>query len=73
MPWIAPTVGYVDNLGYLRCSDCADEDKREHAVAGDQYFGADDVCERCGHQLEHVKTAGYVHVGWHEEAPDIKR
>lgn len=61
MPWLAPVVGYVTERGELRCSDCEDEGVPVH---GDQWFGEDDVCERCGKQLEHVRISGYVHVSW---------
>jgi hypothetical protein len=73
MPWIAPNVGYVDNVGRLRCCDCAEERHRDRAVAGDQWFGADDVCESCGHQLVHLTSKDYVHVSFQASAPDFKR
>jgi|GEM_PF-4130838 len=59
MPWIAPIIATVDSLGYLYCTDCRPADSGE-PVHGDQHFGADDKCERCGKQLEHVPTSGYV-------------
>lgn len=71
MAWQAPIVGYVDSLGYLRCTECASEDKREHAVHGDQYFGTDDICERCGTSMKHVPTSEYVRVALGYSAPDI--
>lgn len=73
MPWIAPIVGYVDNVGRLRCSECAEDRHRDISVSGDQWFGADDVCETCGWQLVHISSKDYVHVSFHATAPDFKR
>lgn len=61
MPWFAPIIGYVDNLGILKCAEHAAEDKRQHPVSGEGYFGPDDVCEQCGKQFEHVKSDKYEH------------
>lgn len=62
MAWIAPIVGYSDNLGYLRCSDCADETQQIHAIPGDQYFYSDDVCECCRKRLQRIESKDYVRV-----------
>lgn len=60
MPWVAPIVGFVDHLGYLRCVECADESQQRHRVMGDQHFGTDDKCDRCGKQLNYTPTSKYV-------------
>jgi hypothetical protein len=73
MPWIAPIVGYVDNVGRLRCSDCAEEHHRERSVHGDQWFGVDDVCESCGWQMAHMTSNGYVQVIYDGKVPDFNR
>lgn len=73
MPRVAPNVGYVDNTGRLRCSDCADEDHRQFPVAGDTHKSEDDLCCNCGLQLEHIRTSDYVQVAYHSHAPDIVR
>jgi hypothetical protein len=62
--WRAPDAGLVDRLGYMYCTPCAEAlDKTGEPVAGDQHFGADDKCEKCGKQFEHVSTRDYVRVG----------
>ena len=73
MPWIAPIVGYSDRLGYLRCSDCADETQRDHAIHGDSHFGADDICESCRTRFVHIPTSRYVQVAFGYSAPDLVR
>lgn len=73
MPWIAPVIGYSDNLGRLRCSDCAAEHQRQYPVHGDGYFGADDVCESCKIRLVHIPTSQYVQVAYDYPAPDLIR
>jgi len=73
MHWVAPNVGYVDNIGQVRCCDCAGEHQREFPIAGDQHFGEDDVCERCGYRLEHVSTAEYVQTAFGFPMPDLLR
>jgi len=55
MAYIAPIIGYIDNLGYLRCVACANETQHQvvpiyrnnHFVD----FGSDDICDRCGKKL----------------------
>lgn len=64
MPWVAPIIGYSDNVGVLRCSECAEDRHRVHAVHGDGWFGNDDVCESCKRRFEHVPTSRYVQVAW---------
>jgi hypothetical protein len=73
MPWVAPIIGYSDNLGRLRCSDCAQDHQREHAVSGDGYFGSDDICECCGWQFTHIKSSDYVQVSFGYPTPDIRK
>ena len=31
MPWTAPIVGYSDNVGRLRCSQCASAEQRQQS------------------------------------------
>jgi hypothetical protein len=71
MPWVAPIIGYSDNVGVLRCSPCASEDKRQQPVYGDSWFGSDDVCEACQRRFEHVPSRDYVQVAWGFPTPDI--
>lgn len=74
MPWIAPNVGYVDNRGCLRCSDCADESHRQFPVAGDTSRDDDDICCACGLRLEHITSKDYVRVPYDCRAvPDLVR
>lgn len=68
MNWFAPVVAHVDRRGNLFCVTCrpelADEQKSvdgyPRAIDGDIWPGADDKCEQCGKQLEHVPTSRYV-------------
>jgi hypothetical protein len=63
MTWMAPDVGLVDGRGRAFCLPCAD--KLDHVgefVSGDQHFSADDKCDACGCQFEHVRTRDYVQV-----------
>lgn len=59
MAWQAPILAHVDRLGRMFCVEC-EPDLESDPVYGDQYFGADDCCERCSKQLEHVPTSRYV-------------
>lgn len=61
MPYIAPIIAYVDSVGRLFCTDCQSE-LIEYPVYGDAHFTADDKCEGCQKQLEHVPTSAYVYV-----------
>lgn len=63
MVWLAPQVATVDGRGTLRCMSCtkAREIVDTTAVWGDCWFSADDVCDNCGAQIEHVPPSGYVH------------
>lgn len=45
--YIAPIVGYVDALGYLRCTDChPDNDTKAEGVYQD--CGWSEPCDKCG-------------------------
>jgi hypothetical protein len=61
MPYVAPVVAYVDDLGYMYCVACRPNGPGD-PVYGDTYFTEEDACERCGRYLEHVPTEKYVHV-----------
>jgi len=57
--WHAPVLAHVNQLGYLFCVECKPE-LESNPVHGDQRFSADDKCDRCSKQLEHVPTSRYV-------------
>ena len=48
MPYTAPITGYIDNLGYLRCVDCAGDSLKDFTVTGDNSAFHGENCERCG-------------------------
>jgi hypothetical protein len=61
MPWVAPVVAHVDHKGCMFCVSC-DPELQTFPVYSDAHFTADDSCDRCGKQLEHVPTSKYIKV-----------
>lgn len=53
MPWVAPIVGFVDRLGYLRCRPCTErlDTGRDHPVYADVGPHNEQPCDTCGRRL----------------------
>lgn len=69
MPWVNPTVCYVDHLGYVKCTNCATGgepmDSGNCAVEGER-------CETCGRVITYDVSLR-VQVPWSHpdgHAPD---
>lgn len=71
MPWTAPVVAYVDRLGYLRCTGCAADDKRDVPQHGDNGAMIDQVCDLCNVAIKTTRSSENVQVSWDcKRAPD---
>jgi hypothetical protein len=73
MPWTAPIVAYVDNLGYTRCTRCAPADKRHHPQYGDNAAMEDQACDVCHVAIKTTRSSEYVQIAWDaREAPEYE-